>query len=624
MTSSLRRLLLSTTIVLGVLAQSPVGASAAPGVTSTLRWAEPVGAAPGYIFPFMTQASYSVANVNSFQQLMYRPLYWFGIKGSPELNAALSLARPPSYSNGDRSVTIQLKGWQWSNGEPVSARDLLFWLNMLHADKQWWAAYSPGAIPDLISTVATPSADELVLTLSQAVNPAWFTASQLSQITPLPVAWDISSLGQAPGAGGCSAAAYGSADASCNQVFSLLSRQAGFDPADPSLPNLARASYASNPLWQVVDGPWRLSALSPDGQVSFVPNPSYSGPTHPSYAQFVELPFSSGSQELSALLSNKLDVGYLPPQDLRRSTTTPLAPAQPEPRLAAFTLRPLYPWAVSYLSYNFASTAGSGVTAKILGELYVRQALQSLVAQQAFIKGVYRGYAVPGYGPIPSTPRSRTTGALGSSNPYPYDPGRARALLSSNGWSVQPGGVTTCAEAGSAAGQCGAGIPKGTALAFSIEYASDVPLLGALMNAEKASWAQAGISVQLTSAPSATVAATAVPCASGQSCSWQLASSGLGWLYEPGIYPSGEQLFLTGAASNLGSYSNGAMDGLIRSSLGAAGSLSPYARLAAADLPVLFEPTPAASLTEIRSSLRGVSPQDPLLGLTPENWQIRP
>ena len=33
---------------------------------------------PNYIFPFMSLAFFSVTNINQFQYLMYRPLYWFG------------------------------------------------------------------------------------------------------------------------------------------------------------------------------------------------------------------------------------------------------------------------------------------------------------------------------------------------------------------------------------------------------------------------------------------------------------------------------------------------------------------------------------------------------------------
>ena len=46
-----------------------------------MTWAEPPSDVPNYIFPFMSLAFFSVTNLSQFQQLMYRPLYWFGKDG---------------------------------------------------------------------------------------------------------------------------------------------------------------------------------------------------------------------------------------------------------------------------------------------------------------------------------------------------------------------------------------------------------------------------------------------------------------------------------------------------------------------------------------------------------------
>jgi peptide/nickel transport system substrate-binding protein len=626
----------ATVVLLGLVvtfgrSHESASASTSPNTTTTttqkaataaVRWAEPVGSPPSYIFPFMPLTDYSVSNVNTFQYLMFRPLYWFGSGSTPNLNLSLSLARPPQYSAGNKTVTINLKSARWSDGEQVDARDLVFWLNMLHADKQWWAAYEPGDLPDNLSSVSTPTNEQVVLTLSTPVNPAWFTANQLSQITPLPLAWDRVTPIAAAGSGGCSGAAYGSADAACNAVFTYLSGQAGFDPANPTAPNRALASYATNPLWQIVDGPWRLSSFSSSGQASFAPNASYVGPSKPTIASFVEVPFASASSELAALSSRSIDVGYLPIQDVTKATTDPTKPDQADPALASYRLDPLYSWSINYFPYNFATTAGFGVTATIFHQPYFRQALQSLVDQPAYIARIYKGFAVPTFGPVPSYPASSTTRSLGRINPYPYDPSRAKQLLATHGWKVIPGASTSCASPGTAADQCGAGIPQGATLNFNLEYASDIPLLGQLMNAQKASWSQAGISVQLLSAPASEVVNTAVPCVSGQSCSWELAAWGVGWLFESSTYPSGDPIFATGAGSNAGSYSSTATDDLIKATISGTGSLEAYSRAVAQDLPVVFQPTPAAMLTEVRAGLSGVIPQNPLFSITPESWRF--
>jgi len=46
------------------------------------------------------------------QELMYRPLYWFGNGSTPNLNPSLSLAENPVYSDGNTTVTIDLKPLQ--------------------------------------------------------------------------------------------------------------------------------------------------------------------------------------------------------------------------------------------------------------------------------------------------------------------------------------------------------------------------------------------------------------------------------------------------------------------------------------------------------------------------------
>src|ERR1019366_7486560 len=62
-----------------------------------------------------------------------------------------------------------------------------------------------------------------------------------------------------------------------------------------------------------------------------------------------------------------------------------------------------------------------------------------------------------------------STGAIlmaPSPSPYRFSIGKAAALLSAHGWHVAPGKLATCLVAA----KCGAGIPKGTPLAFSIIF----------------------------------------------------------------------------------------------------------------------------------------------------------
>jgi peptide/nickel transport system substrate-binding protein len=600
--------------ILVVIGFGGLGTATAPPPTgtTTVTWAEPPASPPDFIFPFTPAPYFDPSNVADFQHLLYRPLYWFSAGPRPTLDPAESVADPPVFSNGGTTVTVTLKPYRWSDGEALTAEDVLFWMNMLHAEKANWGGYVAGgnAIPDILSSITIDGPNQLTFVLTRPYDEQWFTDDELSQITPMPIAWDRTSPAGAPGSGGCASGQYGTVDNQCSVVYEFLSRQAGYDPADPSAPVTDQASLAKNPLWRVVDGPWSLEQLTASGQATFVPNPHYSGPVKPTLHRFVELPFATAADEQDALNAGQVDVGYLPPTDVPATTTDPLDAAAGD-SLGGFTLHPLYAWSIAYVPYNFSSTGDRGSAGPIFRQLYFRQAMQELVDQRALLAQVTHGYGVPTYGPVPAPP-----GTSGGTNPYPYDPTRAEHLLASHGWSVVAGGTSTCRRPGDAPGECGPGVAGGADLSFSLLYAPGTGLVQATLEAEQASWSQAGIHVTLDQEPAASVAA-ATGCAGG--CSWELADFG-GWLFSPGSYPTGEALFLTGAPYNVGGYSEPATDTAIEATLSGTGSLGSYQSQLARELPVLFQPDVASRLTEVRDGLSGVTPQSSLLAITPETW----
>jgi len=605
--------------VSAVTAASPAGAATkTSGVTA--YWAESPSSVPNFIFPFMSSRYFTTANVEQFQQLMYRPLYWMGSGSTPALNEQLSLARPPVYGPGN-TVTITLKSYVWSDGETLDAQDVLFWMNMVHAEKVNWAAYVPGAFPDNVLDVVVDSSTQLTFTMNKAYNGDWFTYDELSQITPLPVAWDVTGRGAPPGSGRCSGAPYGRLDLACDAVYNYLSAQAGSDPSHPTAPNTAVSTYASNPLWKTVDGPWRLRSFTSSGVVTMERNPRYSGPRTGTLARFVELPFTNDAAEQTAIASGRLDVGYLPLADVSKATSDPDRPARGTRLPVGFGISPRYSWTIDFVPYNFNSTGDSAVAGKIFSQLYVRQAIQLLVDQPGEIKKVMKGYGVPTSGPVPLEPVSAFTSGIGRQNPYPYDPARAVGLLEGNGWNVRPGGLSTCVRPGTAAGDCGAWIPAGAPLSFTLEYATGTQWLARLMAMQKASWARAGIDVTLSAAAPGTVLDDSVPCVGGAGCTWELEDSGTGWTFDPDVYPTGEELFTTGAATNDGGYADLFDDADIAQTLTTGTGLDHYFDRLAEQLPVIFEPVPAADLTEIRDGLVGVTPQNVLGALTPEDWR---
>ncbi len=600
----------------------PTGGTPIKGGTAT--WAELPSDTPNFIFPFDPPGLFSVVNISQFQYLMYRPLYWFGQGTTPDLNLTLSVGKNPVYSNGSKTITIGLNHYVWSNGETVTAQDVVFWMNMMHAEKNNFGAYVPGinAIPDDVTSVVATTPTEVTFTLSGAVNTNWYTYNNLSQVTPMPKAWDITAKGGAPGSGGCFSGTYGTAstDAACTKVFDFLATQAGFDPANPKAANNSFSTYATNPIWQVVDGPWHLTAFDSTGDVTMEPNPTYTGPVKPKLTKFIEAPYTAEPAEYNALLGGDLQVGYLPLANVTKATSNPLVVAAQDPRLPNFYVNEYYGWQFAYFPVNLNSSGNNGAAGKIISQLYFRQAMQTLVDQPAIISKVFKGYGAPEYGPVPVLPATNFLSSGEKTNPYPYDPAKAKTLLSSHGWTIHANGTDTCTDAGSGAHQCGAGIPAGTPLTFNMQFATGITTQTEAVDDEISSWESVGIHINETTSTFDTVIGNATACTPGPSCTWEFEDWAGSWVYSPDIYPTGEELFATGAVANYGSYSNPQADTFIKQTDFSNASLDNYENLMAKDVPVIYLPDQVQSLTEIQDNMRGVTPQNPLSTLTPENW----
>ena len=79
-------------IALVVGACSSGGSSSSGGTKKaggTATYALPPATTPNYIFPFSNSTYFSVVNISYLQELLYRPLYWFGNGTQPTLKASL-------------------------------------------------------------------------------------------------------------------------------------------------------------------------------------------------------------------------------------------------------------------------------------------------------------------------------------------------------------------------------------------------------------------------------------------------------------------------------------------------------------------------------------------------------
>jgi len=550
------------------------------------------GPTTDYIFPLSQDSQTN----ETFQYQLYRPLYWFGGvgDGAPVFNASLSLANPPQFSSNGLTVTVHLKHYLWSDGRPVTARDVEFFMNLVKAEKDIWAAYVPGFFPDNIVATTSPNPETVVFHLSQSygTNSTWFFYNELSQITPLPQqVWDKTSTGSPVGN-------YDLTSSGARKVWNFLEAQ-----------SVSVGSYDTNPLWTVVDGPWRLKSFTESGLITLVPNRKYSGPDRPRISQFQEIPFVSTTAEFNELLStHSIDVGAVPPEDVKSEG--------PALRAAGYRLVTIYPWAINFFPINYHNATFG----PIISQLYVRQAFQSLINQPVLIKSALDGYGTPVYGPVPREPANPFVSSVEKTNPYPFNPSYARQLLSAHGWAVRPGGVTTCVRAGDLNSECGPGVPKSAAMSFTLEYASGST--SSLLELEFVKGEFAKLGIELTLAPTTNLNYSA--CTASQSaCHWQLVQGGISWTYFPDVYPSGGEILSKGAVGNPGSYDNPTVDALVdRARAGSLPALHMLESYAAKDLPDLWLPVPA-TVVVYKSNLQGIVPEDALGNIYPSTWSFK-
>jgi peptide/nickel transport system substrate-binding protein len=572
---------------------SAVGNTPVKGGTAV--FAEPPSSPPTYIFPYMSSSVISDVNLFDFQYLMYRPLYWFGNGGQPTVNYSLSLAYPPVV-NGDK-ITITLKRYKWSNGTPVTAQNVMFWLNMEAAVPHDYGAYTsfPADVKDI--TVVSPR--KLTMIMDKNYSSSWFLYNELSQVTPMPAAWDRTASGPSH----CDTTV-----SDCAAVYNYLNDQAKNVTA-----------YVGSPLWSIVDGPWKLSAFNADGHVTFVPNKSYSGPVKPKLAAFQEVPFTTDAAEYNVLQSpsssTKIDVGYLPQEDAPAKSINATVGSNP---LSGYTLTPWALWGINYFVVNYQSTTGA---APIFKQLYFREALEDEMNQEAVISGPLRGYGTTTVGPVGANPVTQWLSPQGKSgDPFPYNPDKAKSLLTSHGWNVVTNGVTTCTDPS----LCGAGIKKGQKLTFSMPYATGYSWLESEMTQLQSNAATIGIKLNLEPKPFAEVTALAAGnCTVAKlPCNWDMANWGGGWSFSPDYSPTGEQLFLSGVVANSGGYSNSTNNSLINQTLTSSNLQDMYnwEDYLSTQLPVIWQPNADYQLTEVADNLQGVSPQSPTLSINPENW----
>jgi peptide/nickel transport system substrate-binding protein len=540
-----------------------------PEKTGTITVAEPPSSAPTWILPIVTGAANSVYTVTMFDYQQWRPLYWLVNGVEPKETPAMSLANDPVWSNGDKTVTITLKSnYKWSDGQPLTSKDVLFWWYEMKAalkeNAANWAYYTPGlGIPDQVTSITAPNASTIQMNLNKAVNPTWFWQDELGAIQPMPShAW-------------AKASANGpilnfTNPANATAIYNYLSTQ-----------SKSVSTYASNPLWQIVDGPYKLSAFDPtSGALTLVPNASYGGPHATTESTISFVSYTSDAAEFNAVKAGQIDVGYVPLTDVPQVSS--LTGTYNEFGYTDFG------WA--YVAYNFKDTTGD--FNNIIDKLYVRQAVAHLEDEAGYIKAFFYGAGGQAYGPVPAIPQSPYTPSNATSNPYPFSDSAAAALLKANGWSIVPNGTDTCIKAGTGAGECGAGIPAGTKLEWNMIYNTSPAVIGEQVEDLASQAKTIGMTMNLSSSNfNYMIANYNDPSAPKTINKWAMQDFGG---FTDSTYPTTFGVFNSTGSSNLGGYSDPMADSLITASISSPnpGAVTNEAAYLTTQQPGLFQPLP--------------------------------
>jgi peptide/nickel transport system substrate-binding protein len=552
----------------------------------TLSIAESPGAGPTYIFPIDPSADTSVYTIDGFQDYMWRPLWWSPVGAVPAIDYRDSISPvPPKFSDHDKVATITISSkWKWSDGQPVTSKDVAFYIWVAKAavtlspDND--GSFTPGEFPQDVTSVKTPNATTVVVTMNQGFNPAYQFLAQIATITPIPAhAWSKTS----PTGKIINFANLKNAEA----IYKFLNAE-----------STKLSTYGSDPLWQVVDGPYKIQSFDPatDGN-TLVINTHYSGPVKPHITTIDNVAFTSTEAEFNQLLSGNLSVGFVDFSDL---------PEVGKLKSLGYDVWGYPGFGFSGILYNFKDTTGE--FNKIINQLYIRQALAHLQDEQGEISshGLFDGAASQAYGPVPAYPRSPYTPADALTNPYPYSESAASSLLSSHGWKVVPRGTTTCVKPGTKSDECGAGIPAGTPLTWNLVFTSSPAVIGGLCAAFASAAKGVGITINLESKTFNYITSElSDPANPDHDNDWAMQDFGG---FTDSLYPTTNTLFNTTGSFNTGDYSNKKADADINASVYSANPKAVQQELSyiTAQQPGLFQPNPDL-VTAFKKNLGGPS-----------------
>jgi len=315
--------------------------------------------------------------------LLYDGLLY--VNSKHKIDYSRSIASAIDVSKDDTVFTITMHHRNWSDGRPVTAKDVKFTFDLIKKLGPTYPDYGSGGVPGVIKSFTVVNPYQIQIVTKHPVNPTWFELSGISQLTPYPEhAWGKYSVNQ------------------------LWRRQ-----SDPS-------------FFKVVDGPFRLVSFKLGRHITFGPNPTYQG-HKPRIHRFIMTFLHSAGSEIEGMRTGSIDMSNLPfslwkaGHDLKNVRLVRMPPN----------------FGFDYMQLNYKNPKVS-----FFRDVKVRQAIADSIDQRAKIKLLFHNTSNVQHGPVPVDPPTfLSPEAKAGHYPVGFDPAKARKLLDEAGWKMGPDGI---------------------------------------------------------------------------------------------------------------------------------------------------------------------------------------
>lgn len=365
-----------------LLASAPAALAAEKGNCGTIVLPVGGGAGPAAdLTSFSPLFSDSEYNEES-SLLLYPNLLWINRFG--EIDWSRSLASAVTTTD-NQNFLITMRPWHWSDGVPVTAKDVAYSFSLDKAIGPSWVGYGLGGLPDIVKSIKVLNPRQLLITTTHPVNPTWFIYNGISNLAPLPEhAWKHYSLDQ------------------------------------------MRKLQSTPSFFSVVDGPLKIKSLDVGQDAVFVPNPAWQG-RKMHFSRLVFTFLQGDGVDLQGVESGALDAGELP-MDLFGAVRNLHG-------IHVIILPQETYQNVMYMNFRNPKVA-------FFRDVRVRQAIADAINQKAIVKYLEHGAGDPAHGPVPQSFTKFLTPAMKKGiYPVGYDPAKARALLEAAGWRPGKDGI---------------------------------------------------------------------------------------------------------------------------------------------------------------------------------------